>query len=287
MSDAIDRAAVFLWGHGRVLERWRFGTLLGAVPGPEQVVTALAAYQNPDGGFGHALEPDIRTPLSQPQPAELALRLLHEVGASPAAVVDPLVRWLCDVGPDGTLPFAFPSLQHAPHAPWWAVDDDPPPNLNPTAAVAGMLHALGVGQPWRDKATAWCWAQVDAMTGEGGIHEVIAALAFLDHVDDRTRAKATVARLAPVITAGVELDPTTQGYVKFPLDLATTPHSVVRHLFDDADIETHLDALASRQQEDGGWPIAWEPPTAAAVHEWRGIATVEACKTLKAYGRLS
>jgi hypothetical protein len=41
-----------------------------------------------------------------------------------------------------------------------------------------------------------------------------------------------------------------------------------------------------RQQEDGGWPIAWEPIGKAVELEWRGVATLDALKTLRAYGRL-
>ena len=49
---------------------------------------------------------------------------------------------------------------------------------------------------------------------------------------------------------------------------------------------THLDALASRQHDDGGWPIAWTPPSPAAEFEWRGRWTLEALLCLRAYGRI-
>jgi hypothetical protein len=47
------------------------------------VLAALAAYQNPDGGLGNALEPDLRGPASQPEPVEVAFRVLDEL--DPAA----------------------------------------------------------------------------------------------------------------------------------------------------------------------------------------------------------
>jgi hypothetical protein len=50
-------------------------------------------------------------------------------------------------------------------------------------------------------------------------------------------------------------------------------------------IEANLDVLASAQEGDGGWSfnwLAWNPATAL---EWRGVVTIEALVTLRAYGR--
>src|ERR1700749_4193841 len=60
-----DAAAEFMAAHARVLDRRVFQRLFqgGA---PEPVRDAIAAYWNDDGGFGHALEPDLRTAASQP-----------------------------------------------------------------------------------------------------------------------------------------------------------------------------------------------------------------------------
>jgi hypothetical protein len=68
---------------------------------------------------------------------------------------------------------------------------------------------------------------------------------------------------------------------------APRPDSLARRLFTDEIIDAHLDALVAAQQEDGGWPINWQVWTPATGLEWRGWATIEALKTLRAYGRLS
>ena len=54
-----DAAAEFMATRARVLDRRVFQRLFqgGA---PEPVRDAVAAYRNDDGGFGHALEPDLR-----------------------------------------------------------------------------------------------------------------------------------------------------------------------------------------------------------------------------------
>ena len=51
------------------------------------VIDAIRAYRNPDGGFGHALEPDVRTPTSQPIFVDVALTILQQANTSDAALV--------------------------------------------------------------------------------------------------------------------------------------------------------------------------------------------------------
>jgi hypothetical protein len=83
------------------------------------------------------------------------------------------------------------------------------------------------------------------------------------------------------------LDPDAPGYGLTPLNLAPVASSRWRALFTDAEISAHLDRLERRQQPGGGWPITWEPPSEAAVFEWRGIVTLQALRTLTSYGRLA
>ena len=137
MTDLLDGAAGFVWRSGRLIDRHRFAHLfLGGDRGP--VLTALAAYQNPDGGFGNALEPDLRGPGSQPEPVEVALWVLDEVGA----MDDPMVGRACDwpatvTTAEGGVPFVLPSALEYPRAPWWETGPDRPAALVPTAAIAG------------------------------------------------------------------------------------------------------------------------------------------------------
>ena len=63
-----DAAAGFLTAGARVLDRRVFQRLFSG-GAAEPVRDAVAAYRNADGGFGHALEPDLRTPASQPAAA--------------------------------------------------------------------------------------------------------------------------------------------------------------------------------------------------------------------------
>jgi hypothetical protein len=81
-------------------------------------------------------------------------------------------------------------------------------------------------------------------------------------------------------------DPDDPSYGLTPLEFAPSPQSPWRALFDDDAIAAHLARLAANQQHDGGWEVAWEPPSEAARLEWRGILTVTNLRVLRAYGLL-
>ncbi|WP_182479278.1 hypothetical protein [Eisenbergiella sp. OF01-20] len=51
----------------------------------EDVVSALSYYQNEDGGFGNALEPDNWNPDSTPYTTLYAINLLREIGMTDTA----------------------------------------------------------------------------------------------------------------------------------------------------------------------------------------------------------
>jgi hypothetical protein len=281
-------ATSFIWSNARLIDRYRLAHQFREGEA-QSVLATLRAYQNADGGFGNALEPDIRAPISQPQPCELALHVLDELDA----MDDPMVSGICAylqsiTTPDGGVPFVLPMDDEFPRAPWWNTEPDPPAAVNPTAAIAGLLHKHHVAHPWLAPATEFCWRAIEQDRAWEG-HDFLVLFTFLQFVPERGRAEKAFERLGRQLLDGgvVSLDPNVEGYVFLPLQFAPTPDSPQRRLFDDDTIERHLDALVGRQQADGGWPIGFEPPSPAALLEWRGSVTVSALQTLRAYGRLA
>jgi hypothetical protein len=297
-SPDIQAADQFLAANARVLERRKFErTFRGGDAGP--VRDAVAAYRNPDGGFGHALEPDGRCPGSQSLAIDFALRSLLDYGAWDTALADGACAWLAAHAPaEGGAVFVDPSIEDWPHAPWWVPEAGGPASLICTALLAGTLHAAaavkgdgeaggGAEHPWLRQATELVWARIDAL-GDVGPYDMRALFWFLDHVPDRDRARAAMDKIGPVIVERnlVALDPATPGEVHFALDFAPLPGSLARGLFDQQVIEAGLDHLATTaQQPDGGWTVNWMAWSPAAAREWRGHATVEALRTLRANGR--
>lgn len=296
----LARAEQFVWLTARVLEQRRFAYhFLGG--GADAVEAALVPYANEDGGYGHALEPDVRGPVSQPLHAAHALRVLDSIGRCGGLRVERVCRYLTGVSTrDGALPAAHPSVRGYPVAPFVPVVDDPPSDLLTTGPVVGLLHRNQVWHAWLFRATDFCWAAVDAIGRDRPTHpyETEAAVAFLDGVPDRARAEAAADRLGRVVRGQrlavleperADAYPLAPGYAPgeyhFPHDYARVPDSLARRWFTDEEMARSLDHLVAAQADDGGWPVGWRQWAPGTALESRPIVTIEALRTLRAYGR--
>ena len=284
MSQMLESAKTFILNNARLLERHLFAYHFQQ-GNPEHVRAALLAYQNTDGGFGNALEPDKRTASSQPIDQEVALGVLDDIGFDTHIALQ-----ICDfletiTTTEGGIPFVLPTVRDAPRAEWWNTDlDQPPASINPTASIAGLLHKHEIRHPWLDRATEYCWQFIDQLQISSG-HDFLCVQLFLQHVADRERAERAFERISAQLLEGghITYDPAATGYVFMPLTYAPSPQSMSHRLFDTPTLQRHLDALTTRQRPDGGWPITWPPVSPACELEYRGIVTVNALKTLKAY----
>jgi hypothetical protein len=282
-----DAAADFLAAHARVLDRRVYQRLFaGGAAGP--VRDAVAAYRNADGGFGHALEPDLRTAASQPAAVEMALRIMDLADAWDERLVRDAIDWLATVAPaGGGSAFGLPTLSAGPHAPWWAAAEGSPASLIQTGQIAALLYQHHFAHPWRDGATRVMWSGIDQLTEPENGYVMFGVLAFLEHVPDRDRAGQAFDRVGPMLLSRgiVTLDPEAEGEAHNPLDFAPLPGSIARRVFDQATIDVHLDHLAGAQRDDGGWMFNWPSWSPAAESDWRGFLTVDALRILRANGR--
>jgi hypothetical protein len=289
----IDNSAAenFVWSAARLVDRHRYAMLLA--DGPAQpVIDALRGYRNPDGGFGHALEPDLRSPDSQPAPTLYALEILNEAGAAGGEIARDARAWIASIAePDGGIPFVVPGFEGYPHAPWWAAaasssGTTPEPGSFLTLALTAVLHAGGVSDDeWLARATEWSWRSIETTEQPGG-YWLKYACAFLDAVPDEERARAAIAalttRVDPFAVAplgGVE------GEALRPLDLSPRPGSRSRGLVSESQVDAHLDVVESEQQEDGGWMFDWLAWSPAQTTDWRGNVTIRALTWLRDNGR--
>ncbi|MFF9351803.1 hypothetical protein [Streptomyces sp. NPDC014734] len=296
-TSPLNRAEQFIWLTARVLEQRRFAHhfLNGSA---DAVETALAAYLNEDGGYGHALEPDLRGPVSQPLHTAHALSVLDSIDRCGGLRVERICRFLTDVSTkEGALPALLTTQRGYPAAPFIPIVDDPPAELLATGPVVGLLHRNAVWHAWLFRATDFCWAAVDALD-RSHPYEIEAAIAFLDGAPDRARAEAAADRLGRlvreqrlvVLHPGRRAEyPVAAGYAPgeqhFPYDYARTPESLARAWFTDEELERSLDHLRAEQQPDGGWPVNWRQWAPGTALEGRPLVTLKALLTLRAHGR--
>lgn len=248
-----------------------WGRVLMSTGTAEQVLAALARYQNDDGGFGQGLEPDISAPQSNPFAARLALQVIAGTGIAPdAPLVIRLVDWLERTqGNDGGWRFADGTLDE-PISPWFAAW--PFPSLNPAMDLAGWLRRLGLSS---DRLFAGCrtlYARL-ANLGEistGEYYTVLPyaeSLPWLPDLPNREAAfDALVARISRDLESGAYDDPQHAAEHIGPADGPTArriPTTLLTPI---------IPRLLERQEADGHWPVAygdawipWQTVTGMAI----------------------
>src|SRR5690349_410192 len=165
MPTDLPAAERFMYTNARLLERHLLAVLLDSAP-PGPALDALRAYRNEDGGFGHALEPDVRGPHSEPTSTFRALEVLVELGAGGDPMLADAAAWLGSIAAaDGGIPSVMPEAAQYPHAPWMVASDG---GSQLTLAIAGALYSAGHDGPWLETATDWCWAKLEHVDTLGG-----------------------------------------------------------------------------------------------------------------------
>ncbi|KIL52716.1 prenyltransferase/squalene oxidase repeat-containing protein [Jeotgalibacillus campisalis] len=115
----------------------------------EKVIQALQHYQNADGGFGHALEPDSRLLDSSVLNTTIALQFLVQLpidGHHPMIkqTFDYLTKQFDDI--NGRWSNVPVTINHVPRAPWWNVNEETGETGfentpgNPAAEILGYFH---------------------------------------------------------------------------------------------------------------------------------------------------
>jgi hypothetical protein len=301
--EAQARAKAFIERYARPLEQQIYAYYFEQ--GPKEVIfEALAAFQNPDGGFGNALEPDLRLPDSSVLATTVGLQVLREFDAP---TDHPLVRGalhylLQTYDPAAEVwPITPPNTDDAPHAPWWTYGEDVATSwngflVNPRVEIIGYLYDYAPpGLPaWvRERLTT---AAVDYLDEHPDKIQMFDLLCYNRLVKTRALPEGTratlITKLTPLVEQLVVKDPAEwEKYTLTPLELVDSPASPFADVLADA-VTQNLDFEIAHQGDDGAWhpkwlwyglyPDAWP----AAEREWAGVITLRTLKTLRNFGRL-
>lgn len=104
------------------LARWKYHFENGD---KMEVVNALMYYQNPDGGFGNAVDPDNWNQTSVPYGTYFVLEILNEINFFDLShpIYIGIKRYLDCTFPEGWV-FTLPSNQEFPHAAYYNYDEE-------------------------------------------------------------------------------------------------------------------------------------------------------------------
>jgi hypothetical protein len=304
-NETYARAAAYLQTQARPLEAALYAYHFAGGPA-DAVLDALAAFQNPDGGFGRGLEPDIRLEASSVIATTVALQRLREVNAPES---HPLVAGGCAflrATYDATArnwPIIPASIDDAPHAPWWTLDGPLIDRaLNPRAEILGYVWTypaqfsgeLRAELSEAVRATLAAYLAGDEAAME--MHDLLCCLRLDETPGLPGDLAATVrAALDRALPATVSADPDSwEGYGLPPLGIIKTPASPFAARFADV-IPANTERLIAAQTADGSWGPAWswgdgDGETGAAWEDarraWCGVLTLDNLRTLRAFGRL-
>ena len=293
MTIDLAAAADFMAGHARVLDRRRFELLEGG-ENAAGVLAALDGYRNPDGGYAWGLEPDLRSPESQPGSAHHAFEVFAEVAPATTPHAATLCDWLDSVTlPDGGLPMALPLGIDAGSAPWWGSADPGVSSLQITTVATAEAQRVAAGDsavaehPWLERATRYCLDAIEAMDEVPFAYVLAFSIRFLDAVHERRpEAAGLLEKLGRHVPADgrVPVRGGTEGEALSPLDIAPYPDRPARGLFSDDVVAADLERLVGAQEEDGGWTVDYQKISPGGSLDWRGYATVRAVDVLRRNG---
>lgn len=303
---AFEKVRQFIYRNARPLDLARFQYHFEG-GSKEAVLTTLAAYQNKDGGFGHALEPDAWNPNSAPIQIWTATEILREIDFTDGnhPIIRGILRYLAG-GQDFEGHFWYNTVRSNndyPHAPWWHTESDSTchNDYNPTACLAGFiiryadknsdLYQLGcriakeafdsyfAQDLLGDMHTAGCYIRLLQYCEEAGVDNVI------DLATLRERLKVQVKHSITSNTAEWETS-----YICKPSQFLGSRDSIF--YADNKDIaEYECDFIMRTQQPDGAWSIPWgwnDYPEEWAISKnwWKGNGALLNLLYLKGMGRL-
>ena len=302
---AFERAREFLRTQARPLDRALFEHRFERAPA-ESALCELAHFQNDDGGFGHALEPDMRAPTSSALATGIGLRLLTELDCTvDHPMVQRAINYLLATFDASTQVWRVipANANQFPHAPWWHEDNGSLARtfdgfrIIPRAELVGVLHhyaALAPPQWLADvtESTVTCIETIQEL-GTGGGDDLRYAITLAETAELPERFKTRLAaRIRSVTLDVVARDPQRwSSYCITPLKLASSPRSLVADLLGDI-LPINLDYQIEHQTAEGTWEPTWSwgdlypDAWAQAKREWRGSLTLNTLTTLRAFGRI-
>jgi len=288
-KEQFNKARSFIMNNARKLEQAVF-KLEFENGSKESVLTELKAYQNSDGGFGNAIEPDIRCTESSAIGTTVALQHLSRVQADENTdIVKQAISYLLhsvkradsyywDIVPK--------EVETAPRAPWWSYFESSPLTGNPNAEILGYLYEYKglVPSNLSDELTSYIMNYINKLQ-EPEFHELLCFLRMNERMPSNLKEHLSD-KLAIMVEKCVTIQPELwQQYCLQPIQVVESPQSPYNKMFENV-LPANLDYLIAGQTEEGCWNPAWawgqfEDTWKIAKVEWQGVLTLDYLRLLR------
>jgi len=272
--------------HARPLEK----SLLGYYFNNEQstsVIKELSKFQNEDGGFGKALEPDVRLTDSSVLATTIAFQKFRELNI-PASeeIVQKACRYILNTY-DNTNKIWLnvpANVDDASHATWWNYNGDPEKFLgNPRVEIVAYFYDYPDLFPENLKQglTIELLSHLNSLNGSIEMHDLLCYTRLVETKNLPIDIKNKMVEiLKPLVISTVASNPSDwNNYGLTPLTIITSPESMFYPELKSL-VPANLEYLSKNQTTEGYWSPSWnwesvsKEDWAKAEKDLRGIITL-------------
>lgn len=302
----LEKARRFIYRNARPLDlaRWQYHFENGS---KEAVIHALSYYQNADGGFGYALEPDLWNEQSSPVSTASATGILREIDFYDCS--NKMIKAILDYFENTSFQhhngwlLKIPSNNDFPHSPWWEYSKetemgfDGAAEYNPTAGIVSFIvKAADKSSALYKKAMDTANKAAQKVTNHDAIemHEaggLVDMFANINLADITHTPELLLQQLKNMISNVIEKDTSKwDSYIAKPSSFFNSTNSIF--YADNKEIaEYECDYIITTQLPDGSWDIPWRwegypEEWAVAKNWWKSIGILENMLYLKGMNRI-
>ncbi len=276
---SLEKSRTFVHANGTLWERALWDYLFDQSP-IDRLYQTLLCYKNPDGGWGHGLEHDIKCPQSNPLQLEFLLAILRDTGIPPGNLLKGTPQWVESIQQaDGTLSNPTNLLDYH-HAPWWNAGGQTMPD-----SITGNLTRYGSCTPSIANTTkSWVIKNLtlekihsnDWLFMAYHAHDYF--LNVTDFPDLKIYRQAVVNNIIQCATTHVENQEFSKARALFRF--ATAPNTEIANAVPPSLLEQILDYLEASQRDDGGWDDEHD------LSYWQPYHSTTTLLTLRSFNRI-
>ena len=237
----------------------------------------ILCYKNPDAGFGHGMEHDLKAPDSNPLALEYLLGVMKHTEMPAGALLNGTADWVeGQMKADGSLRNP-PQTRDYPLAPWW---QEAGGQTLPDSIVGNLIRFDRATPSLVEKTKRWALANhsPESIMANEWLFMAYHAFDFFFAIDDLPGLDDLRGATIDNIVACARAAPDNQ--VDSLFVFAPYPDSLIAKALPAGLLDRFLDQLGARQQEEGHWRDQHDLP------QWFPMTTINALLALRRHGRL-